>query len=162
MRENQSPSQSNESPIFIFYEQTTHFTRYDIIDRILKSLNEFHNNYIAIYIIEYPDKLESRVCGKFNCINIKTYGLDSLVKILYRPLDRCEEILVLNETGLKDLLKLCSSKCFLLGLHRTSDLGKLVSVTNKSFKIISLGKISYLTSQCVGIIGYLDKILCED
>lgn len=162
MRESLSRLLYNDIPIFIFYEKTSQFTRYDIIYRILNSLKEFYGNFISIYIIEYNEGIETIICKYINCFKLLTNDTCFLKNALHIIFSHCYELLVLEEEGLYDLTELCSKKCFLLGLHKTSALRTIAKLFSNSTKSISLGQNSYLTSQCIKIIGYIHTILCRE
>ena len=162
MRENPSHLRYNDIYTYIFYERTDHFTRYDIINRILNSLRELYRDFIAIYIIDHNEVIKSIICRRITCFNLLSSDLDSLVNILHMSFRDCNEVLTLEEKGTYDLEMLCHKKCFLLGLHKTSDLEHVIKLFNMSSKIVSLGEISYLTSQCVKIMGYIKNVLCRE
>ncbi|RLG84167.1 MAG: hypothetical protein DRO40_02065 [Thermoprotei archaeon] len=162
MRESLSRLHYNNIPVFIFYERTSRFTRYDIVYRISNSLKEFYEDFIAIYIIEYNNSVETIICRRIGCSKLLTDDVNSLVNALDTIFNECYELLILEEEGIYDLKELCNKKCFLLGLHETSNLGNVAKSFSSLIKIISLGEVSYLTSQCIKIIGYINTVLCRE
>ena len=162
MRENLSHPHYDSIPIFIFYERTSRFTRHDIVYRVFNSLKEFYEDFIAVYIIEYNRSVEIIICRNIGCYKLLTSDICLLRNALHIIFNKCYELLILEENGIYDLTELCNKKCFLLGLHRTSNLRNIAKSFSSSIKIISLGEVSYLTSQCIKIIGYINTVLCRE
>ena len=162
MRESLGHLHYDSIPIFIFYERTSRFTRYDIVYRVFNSLREFYENFIAIYIIEYNRNVETIICRHINCFKLLTSDINFLGNALHTIFNECYELLILEENGIYDLTEFCRKKCFLLGLHKTSDLRNIARSFSNLIKIISLGEVSYLTSQCIEIIGYVNTVLCRE
>lgn len=162
MRESLSHLHYDSIPVFIFYEKTSRFTRYDIVYRVFNSLKEFYEDFIAIYIIEYNRSVETIICRHINCFKLLTSDIHFLRNALHTIFHECYEMLILEEDGIYDLTELCNKKCFFLGLHKTSNLRNIAKSFSSSVKIISLGEVSYLTSQCIKIIGYLNTVLCRE
>ncbi len=144
-------------PLFFFIETNPEFNRYDVIDRVIKTLNKlFVKGYEAYFIIDKGMTVELIRCRNGFSSKALIMGISAyLVQSLY-ALNNCSTIVLLSEEGDYELGKLFDSDCFLLGLHSDIDksLIQIIESTNKIIKV-RLSEIPYMTSQCIYIIEYI-------
>ncbi len=158
MKGNLGPHRSRY--IFVFYEKTEYFIRYDIINRILNSIYTLFQDVepIIIVILEMGTETVVQIYNKYDSLRI-VMSYVNFVELVRSILGRyCRDIMVLSEQGKYVDGSISNTNCLILGLHLTDP----ISIANDiklGYQIVSLGDISYLTSQCLQIIGYIRYII---
>ncbi len=146
----------------MFIEDKPGFHRYDIVKRIIRVLDTLYKLYNALFIIsKNTDYWELIYYKPYSYLKLltNTEGLRNIISIIL-PTNR---IIILSEQASLSSRILCKSrqpKCFVLGLHSdfSYDILKMLGLVIE--KDVNLGNVSYITSHCIYIIYYLER-LCQ-
>jgi len=143
----------------VFIEPDKSFKRYDILRRVINAAKDLSNeweNVILLFLIKREHHIEAYLCKQNSCNKIiyDEYTVNSLLDLL-----ACRKPIIFDENGVFDIESICKADCIFMGLH--SDPYGVIDDYLRNARKVKLGDISYMTSQCVHILGFY-KNYCED
>lgn len=146
---------------FLFVEDEGKvFHRYDIINRVVSLLKTIYRDCISLFAIRRNTSLwELFICKQDLCE--KMYVDTSELQLVMKNIIGLKRLILFSEDGVPFIYSPCIStldSCILMGLHRGLNYETLKELGLKIDFIVSLGNISYITSHCIYIISYLERL----